>query len=151
MAINQLLFVVSLLCSTATYVKNQCQSLEFATPFRGRYCPAEGISRPNLSWHQCKLYCLETSSSEAINYNITDNICTQFSSTCPKAISNSDMAFVLFTDRQPEQCLEWIPKQSGHPVGERSITEDNRRFVARLQKNRNDCVLLRHGDLWLPL
>ena len=50
------------------------------------------------------------------------------------------MAFALFTGRQPEQCLEWIPKEDGHPVGDRSVTEDNSRYVARMQKDGSDFV-----------
>ena len=55
-------------------------------------------------------------------------------------MNHPGMAFALFIGRQPEQCLEWIPKEDRHPRGDRSVTEDNRRFVARMQKDDNDFV-----------
>ena len=136
-----MIFTFILLCSTETCLPDNCLTREYAIPFSGRYCPGAGVSAlPNLSWHQCKLYCLHTEGCEAVNYNFTTNICIQLPRTCPKAISHPGMAFALFTGRQPEQCLEWIPKQDGHPVGDRSVTEDNSRFVARMQKDGSDFV-----------
>ena len=141
MRIYQIIFIFNLLCSTGTCLQNKCLSLEFAIPFSGRYCPGAGvIAAPNLSWDQCKLYCLQKAGCEAVNYNFTTNICIKLPATCPKAINHPGMAFALFTGRQPEQCLEWIPKQDGHPVGDRSVTEDNSRFVARMQKDGSDFV-----------
>ena len=101
-----------------------------------------------FSFIQCKLYCLQSPSCEAVNYNLTENICSQLTVTCPKAVSRLGMALFLSTGRQPEQCLEWIPIENGDPVGDRSVTEDSERFVARMQKDGNDlvCYLLRQAN-----
>ena len=140
MSLNQMIFTLNLLINTATFVHNECLSRDFFIPFNGRYCPSEGIINANLSWHQCKLYCLHTPSCESVNYNFTADLCAQLTTTCPKAVSHPDMAFVLLRGKQPEHCLEWIPKQDGDPVRDRSVTEDDQRFVARMQKDGNDFV-----------
>ena len=129
------------LCSTTAWSHNTCGSYEFVNSFHGRYCPTEGVIIPNLSWQQCKLVCLQSSNCQSVNYNVTDNICTYFTTTCPKAISHPWMAFVLFTGKQSSQCIEWIPKKKGHPKkDDRSVSIDNRRYAARMQKDRNDIV-----------
>ena len=66
-----------------------------------------------------------------------------------KGYKPTDMSFAIFIGRQLHQCLEWIPIQDGHPVGDRSMTEDNTRFVARMQKDGNDFV--GYFYLWLYL
>ena len=128
-----------LLFNTRVCSQNKCSSIDFENPFRGRVCPTEGIIKPNLSWHQCKLFCLNTASCQAINYNFTVNVCEYLTASCTKAISHPDMAYVLFTERQPQQCIEWVPRENGNPADDdRSVTEDNRRFVARMQTAGND-------------
>ena len=145
---NLIILVYGLLCITATRSHGRCESYQLTDSFRGRYCPTAGIIIPNLSWDQCKLFCLHTPSCQAVNYDFTASLCAYFTSTCPNAISNPDMAFVLFTARQPHQCLDWIPKQTGHLPGNRLLTEDNVRFAARIQKDGNDfvCYLLTTSD-----
>ena len=140
MRIYTLIFSFNLLCYTGRGQTNKCQSRDFATTFSSQYCPAEGVILPNQSWRQCKLYCLQTASCEAVNYNVTGNLCATLPATCPKANSHPGMVFALFTGRKPEQCLEWIPTQDRNPVGDRSVTEENTRFVARMQKDGNDFV-----------
>ena len=93
-----------------------------------------------LSWHQCKLFCLQAPSCQSVNYNFNYSICTYLTATCSKAIDRLGMAFALFTGRQPRECIEWIPKGNRHPLGDRSMTEDNLRFVSRMQKDGNDFV-----------
>ena len=139
MATHHMVIVFSLVCSTTTCLNTKCKTCDCVNPNHGQYCPTEGITVPNFSFNQCKLCCLQTI-CEAINYNHTGNTCTKLTATCPKAVNHPGMALVLFTGRQPEQCFEWIPKQNGDPVGDRSLTEDSKRFVARLQKGGNDLV-----------
>ena len=135
------LVVFSLLPSTAACLSKECESHDFGHPAYGRYCPTEGITIPNFPWHQCKLFCLETLDCQSVNYNYTDNICSYFTATCPKAISHPVMAFTLFTGRTSEECLEWIPKGVSHPSqDDRAVTEDNTRFTARMQKDGTDCL-----------
>ena len=134
-------FVSTLLMGRIGCSHNKCKSYAFTQPFLGSYCPAEGNTIQSVSWHQCKLYCLQTSSCQSLNYDFTDKICTYFTATCPKAMSHPTMAFKLFTGKHPEQCIEWIPKLEGHPKRDsRSVTEDNRRFLARMQKDGNDFI-----------
>ena len=141
-------FVLSLLCDTATCSYNQCDLYESANTFSGRYCPTEGIITPNLAWHQCKLFCLHSPNCQAVNYNFIDNLCIYFAATCPKAMGHPDMAFALFAGRPPEQCIEWIPKEMyGLVEDDRAITEDSMRFVARMQKGGNDFVCYTYGHL----
>ena len=102
--------------------------------------PGDGVAAPNISWRQYKLNCMHTASCDAVNYDFTANICTQLPATCTKAIGHPDMLFALLTRRQPDQYLEWIPISDGPPVRERSVTEDNSRFVTRMQKGGNDLV-----------
>ena len=132
-----ILFGFGLLCNTVTCLTEKCKSYA-STPFHGRYCPTEGIITPNLPWHQCKVLCLQKSSCQAVNYDFTANLCTYFTATCPLAISHPDMAFVLFTGRQTDQCIEWIPKEDGNPTEDRSVRVNNDRFAARLQKDGSD-------------
>ena len=151
-----MIFEFCLLYNIGTCSSDKCISYDFTNPFRGRYCPTEGIMAPNLSWHHCKLFCLYRSSCQAINYNFTSNLCTYLTATCPKAVSDPNMAIVLFTEWQPEQCMEWIPKEDGDPNKDRSVTEGNDRFVARMQKDGNvfvcylrsktDKCYSRHGE-----
>ena len=130
------LLFVTIVCS-----QNKCSSIDSANPFHGLGCPTKGIIKPNLSWHQCKLFCLNTTSCQAFNYNFVDNLCEYFTVSCTKAISHQDMAYVLFTERQPQQCIGWVQRENGDPADDaRSVTEDNVRFVARLQKGGNDWV-----------
>ena len=135
-----LIFVLGLLCNTATCSTERCESHDYTMPFHGRYCPTEGIIVPNLAWHQCKLYCLQQSSCQAVNYDFAANLCTYFITTCPLAINHPNMAFVMFTGRQIEQCIEWIPMEDGNPTQDRSVTVDNERFAARMHKDGNDFI-----------
>ena len=115
------------------------QIVWFHTTISWTVSSCRGNTIQAVPWHQCKLYCLQTSSCQSLNYNFTDNGCTYFKATCPKAMSHPTMAFELFSNKHPEQCIEWIPKQEGHPKREsRSVTEHNRRFLARMQKDGND-------------
>ena len=132
--------IFHLLFSAARCCDSKCISYKFNNPFPGRYCPKGSVNNLNLSWHQCKQFCLQSYSCQAVNYNFTDNLCSYFSETCTIAISSPYMAFVLFTKKRPEQCIEWIPIQDRHPQTDRSATEDNVRFVTRLQKDGNDYV-----------
>ena len=139
MKISLLIFAFGLLCNTVTCSTGKCKSHD-STPFYGRYCPTEGTIIPNVPWLQCKLFCLQKSSCVAVNYDFTANLCIYFTTTCPLAISHPDMAFVLFTGRQIEQCLEWIPNEDGNPTEDRSVRVGNNRYVARLQKDGSDFV-----------
>ena len=135
------LLFVTIVCS-----QNKCSSIDSKNPFHGRGCPTEGIIKPNLFWHQCKMFCLNTASCQAINYNFTENVREYFTVSCTKAISHPDMAYLLFTERQPQQCIEWVPRGNGNPADDdRSVTEDNRRFVARMQTAGNDWVGHQNG------
>ena len=122
-----------------------CTSMEFVSPFRGRYCPTEGRVIADLSWHQCKLFCLQTARCEAINHNFSFNICTHITAPCPEAISHLEMAYILFTGRQPHQCIEWIPQDNAYPVGDRLMAASVRRstirrYTIRMQKNGSDYI-----------
>ena len=137
---RHVIYICCVLYISSTRSHAKCEVYYFAHSFRGQYCPTEGIIMPNMSWDHCMLFCLHASSCQAVNYNSTASLCIYFIATCPKAISHPDMAFGLFTGRQPHQCLDWIPKQTGHQPGDRSVTEDNVRFTARMQKDGNDFV-----------
>ena len=140
MKASMLISAFGLLCNTSTCSTNKCESHVFSQPFHGRYCPTESIITPNLLWHQCKLFCLHKSTCHAANYNFTANLCTHFTETCPLAISEPSMAFVLFTERQADQCMDWIPKEDGDPTRDRSVTVDDERFAAKMQKDGNDHI-----------
>ena len=140
MKIYHVIFSFNLLCHTERGQTKNCLSYDFVTTFSSRYCAAEGVILPNQSWRQCKLFCLQTVSCEAVNYNVTGNLCAKLPATCTKANNHPGMVFALFTGRTPEQCLEWIPTQDSNLVGDRSVTEENTRFVARMQKDANDFV-----------
>ena len=128
--------ILSLLFSTTRCSDNKCISHNLANPFIGRYCLIRGINTPNLAWHQCKQFCLQSSNCQAVNYNFTDNLCTYFTATCPKAISDPSMAFALFTGKRPEQYIEWIPIKDRHPLTDRSVTEGNKRFFYQVTEGR---------------
>ena len=136
-----------LLCSIPGWSHKMCESHNFANPFHGRYCPTEGIRTHISSWSQCKLFCVQASRCQSINYDLTENKCTYFTATCPQAISHPSMAFVLFTGKEPEQCMEWIPRENSNPSGDRSVTKTNKRFVARMQKDGNDYIGLMYTSL----
>ena len=135
-----IILLFSFVCKRAMCSPEKCESHYFANPSHGRYCPTDGIVTPNLSWPQCKLLCLHSPSCQSINYNFTDNLCTYFTATCTKAVNHPDMAFLLFTGTLSEQCMEWISPHDSHPAGDRSVSQDNIRFIARMQKNRHDYV-----------
>ena len=134
------IFMITLLCNTSNCASNNCKSLDFVISFRGRYCPMEGRIIANISWHQCKLSCLQTARCEAANYNLSFNICSYVSTPCAKAISHPGMAYISFTGKQPQQCIEWIPKVNVNPMDDRLVTEDKTRYIIRMQKNGNDYI-----------
>ena len=134
------IFVFVLLGNIATCSTATCKFYDFVKQFDGLKCSTGGVVARNLSWQQCKLFCLHSSSCQAINYDLTSNVCKHFSATCPKAISRPNVLYALFTGRSPEQCIEWIPKENGDPYEDRSVTEGSNRFVARMQKDGNDFV-----------
>ena len=139
MKTSLLIFEFVLLCNTVTCSTENCKSHD-STPFNGWYCPTEGIITPDLPWHQCKLFCLQKSSCQAVNYDFTANLCTQFTATCPLAVNHPNMALALFTGRKIEQCIEWIPKEDGNPAEDRSVRVGNNRYVARMQRDGSDFV-----------
>ena len=134
------LFVFSLLQRTTWCLPQKCQSHDFEQPFNGRYFPMKGTVRSKLTWHQCKLFVWKHQTVDLPN-NFIDNICSYFISTCPKSISHPSMTFALFTRRQSDECIEWIPMENVHPSEDgRSVSEDNKRFTARMQKHGSDCL-----------
>ena len=136
-----LIFGFGLLYNATTCSSDKCESYD---TFHGRYCPTQDIIVPNLAWHQCTLFCLHKSDCQAVNYNFTANLCTYFTATCQQAMDHHDMAFVLFSRKQAEQCMAWIPKEDDDPTQDRSVTQDNLRFVARMQKDGNDFISSLH-------
>ena len=137
---NLVIVVFSLLCNTQTNSHSKCKSLDFVNSFQRRYCPTGGGITANILWHQCKLSCLQTPKCNAVNYNFSSNYCTHVTTPCTKAIGHPEMAYVLFTGRQPQQCIEWIPKTNSLPLSGRLMSEDNRRYIIRMQKNGNDYI-----------
>ena len=137
---NLVIFLCYLLANITTCLEGQCKPQIITSPFMGRYCPTKGIITRHLRWHQCKLYCLHSSICQAVNYNFTSNYCIVFTETCPLAINHPHMAFSLLTGIRPEQCIDWIPKQKGIIQGHRSVTGENIRVVARMQKGGTDYV-----------
>ena len=82
-----------------------------------------------------------TPNLQSANYLFTDNFCSYFTATCLKATRHSGMAFALFTGIHSDECIEWIPKVNFHPSeDDRSVSDDNLRFTARMQKDGNDCL-----------
>ena len=135
-----IILLFNFVCKIAVCSHEKCESHYFANPSHGQFCPTEGIIMPNLLWSQCKLFCLQTPSCQSVNYNFTDSLCSYFTATCTKALSHPGMAFVLFTGKQSEQCMEWISLQSSHLAGDRPVSQDNNRFIARMQKNGHDYI-----------
>ena len=133
---NLIVLMVFLPCIASTRVRDRCESHHFTNSLHGRYCPTEGIVRPNLAWHQCKLFCLHTPSFQAVNYDFSASMCTYLVETCSQAKNHPGMAFGLFTGRQPHECLEWMP--IGSFSKDHTVTNDNWRFAARLQKDGNN-------------
>ena len=139
MDIHQAMIILSLLWGDVPVVLSTCESHEFINPFPGHYCPTGGITILNMSWHQCKFYCMHNSGCQAVNFNSTANICIRLSTTCAKAISHPETSFALFTGQQADQCYQWIAIETEDDRDDgRSLSEDNERFVARVQKNGND-------------
>ena len=123
-----------------------CTSINFFSLFRGRYWPTEGRVIADVSWHQCKLFCLQTATCQAVNHNFSFNICTHITTPCPEARSHPEMAYILFTGKQLHQCIEWIPKDNGHLVDDRLLTANDTisstisRYTTRMQKNGSDYI-----------
>ena len=141
---NLATFVLCFLFNTPTCSHNQCRSHSLTNSFIGRYCPTEGAITPNIPWYECKLLCMQTPSCQAVNYNIVTSSCTNITKTCPQAILHPSMTFTRFTAIRPEQCIEWIERGTGLLPGDRAMTEDNMRFMARMQKDGDDfmCYML---------
>ena len=137
---HMVIFVYILLWNTGARSHNTCKSHDFYHPFNGRYCPTEGIITSNVSGNQCKLYCLHSSNCQAVSYNFTNSLCTHHTATCPLTMNHPDTAFALFSERQPECCIDWMTVENGHSIGDRSVSVDNERFVSRMQKNGSDFV-----------
>ena len=137
---NMAVFVFWLLCDAATHAYSTCKYYDSTRPFRGRSCPTNSIITLNLSWRECQLFCLHTSRCQAVIYNSTANRCGYYTTTCPKAKGHRDMAFGLFTGRQPHHCLEWIPKRNRDFPRNRLMTENNAKFAVRMQRDGNDYV-----------
>ena len=54
------------------------------------------------------------------------------------AIGHQNTAFVMFSGRQIDEWIEWIPKGNAKPTQDRLLTVDNERLVGRVQKDEND-------------
>ena len=99
-----------------------------------------GIVAPDLLPHQCRYLCLQSVTCKAYNYNATMKTCTRFTSPCPKAFSDPDMAFMVLRETPVNQCYEWV-LYTGDPVHERMIQTDNDwLIVSRLKVYGNDVV-----------
>ena len=131
-------FALCFLCKTMICSHNQCKSYFVANSLLGWYCPTTGKGNTNVPWHQCKLFCLQTPTCQAVNYNFATNSCTNIKTTCPQAKQHPNMTFALFTGIQPAQCMEWIPMTPGHFPGDRAMARNSERFLARMQKDGND-------------
>ena len=135
-------FVVLLAAAVVLNVTaNRCIWYRLTMPYEGMYCIFEGTVFQKLLPHECQSMCLQSATCKAYNYNVTEGTCTQFSSPCPQAFSDSVMEFVVFRNTPVSRCYEWVPYSPGDPLDERMVATDNPWFiVARLQVNNNDGV-----------
>ena len=136
--------VYAALLSVSTVVNvtaHRCKFYESAEPYGGKYCIGEGTTNLMLQIHQCQYMCLQSETCKAYNYNVTENMCTRFTSPCPQAFSDPTMEYVVFRITPINQCYEWVKYSSRDSLDERMIATDTPiHIVARLQVNGNDVV-----------
>ena len=120
---------------------SRCEWYHLSMPYGGRYCPGVGTVTPDLLPHQCRYLCLQSVTCKAYNYNATIKTCTRFTSPCPKAFSDPDMAFMVVRETPVNQCYEWVLYSPGDPVDERMIQTDTYwHIMSRLKVYGNDVV-----------
>ena len=97
-----------------TYVAHTCAtglSLTFKEdnfPNRGIYCATGARFRSTIPLHHCKSNCLLSPKCAAVNYNVSDAICTEISTPCTLAINDPTMAYIMFNKRVHSQCFTWV-------------------------------------------
>ena len=101
---------------------------------QGIYCPADGRRALNLLSYQCRYTCIHSSHCTAINYNNTNGICNLIASTCPVALSDPTLEFVLFVPLVADsQCYEWRPIEWNS--WDRAVKLKDTQYVARILRS----------------
>ena len=140
------LFTAAVVMDVTAY---RCKMYSLSMPYGGRYCIGESIGTLKLLPHQCRYICLQSATCKAYNYNVTERICTCFTSPCPQAYSDPAMEFVVLRETPVIQCYEWVPYSRGDPLDERMIATDSPvHIVSRLHVNGNDVVGYLSTNSW---
>ena len=98
-------------------------------PNEGFYCPQNGIANTYTTHNLCKLACIQSTACVAINYNISDSICTRMITPCPQANSEITMQYTLFSQRRIEECYQWRKLSTISPNHPRLVLNEKRSVI----------------------
>ena len=134
--------LVITICSS-TLTAQTCELYRLSMPYKGRYCPSDGLVTPLPVPHLCRSMCLESPTCMAYNYNFTDKTCARLTSPCPEAFDDPVMEFVVFTQKPYKQCYGWVPYTVGDALDERMVSETSR-IICRMVRSGSDVVCYWH-------
>ena len=101
-------------------------------PNVGYFCAADGLLTLDIPpWH-CKLRCLQMQNCAALNYNKTTGLCVVLHTPCPLASRWESMEYTMFTGKNHNQCLKWVPFTGSNPTSDRVVESPDGFLACRL-------------------
>ena len=102
-------------------------------PNDGYFCPADGLLTLDIPpWH-CKLHCLQMQNCAALNYNKTSGLCVLLHAPCTFASRWEGVEYTMFTGRNHDQCLKWVPPNDIKPTSNHAVASPEGYLACRLQ------------------
>ena len=135
MGMSLRLTTIAFLSFAIVYGQFHLTLLSVNLPNRGFYCPDNGIatSYTYTTQHLCKLACSQSTACVAINFNLSDSLCTRLITPCLRANFKITMQYTLFSQRRIQACYQWQKRFTVSTNNPRLILNEERsRIVSRL-------------------
>ena len=129
-------------CAMDTY------SFEYENfPNVGYACPTDGRHTLKSSARHCILHCLQTQVCSGLNYNRSGELCVLLPAPCTIAPRKEGMEYTVFTGRNHDQCLKWVPVAEINLSSDR-VVESSEGFLACRLKIKNATIPGHYGKHW---
>ena len=90
------------------YIKANCNTFSIAQNASQGHCEDTVGTVLSISFGDCKLLCIQKPGCAAINYNIEEGSCFLIPAPCPQATKDQKMLYMMFTNVDRDECLEWV-------------------------------------------
>ena len=110
-----------------------CESWNF--PNVGYYCPADGLKTLEVPPPHCTLHCLQMQDCTAISYNNADGRCVLLPTPWTLALRRQDIDYTIFTGRNHDQCVKWVPFPGSDPTIFRALESPDGYLACRMNIN----------------